>query len=245
MQEASYLPSFHLSPCLLGLGACVAHSVSHAGSKVISLGPASGLGVDTNSILSTARASETAALVVAGLQRLDLALEADGRLQLTLGIVGLEDGAVVDFDTHETGGQIGVGSEPLLRGPALVSEDSLDEKHIGERVTNSLVDEVGKSLKALQRVLLGGRLGLRVLNDLKSVLREGDGAVTVGLEVDTDIESQSGVVEMLHTSVGANDGELEHLLDVVGAGTVGIGSLNDTNLQLLRNTSIAGEIANE
>jgi hypothetical protein len=52
-------------------------------------------------------------------------------------------------------------------------------------------------------------------------------------------------VEVLHTSVGANDGELEHLLNVVGTGTVGIGGLNDTNLQLLRNTSIAGKIANE
>jgi hypothetical protein len=230
---------------LLGLGACVTHSVSHTGSKVISLGSASGLGVDTNSVLSTARASETTALVVARLQRLNLALEADGRLQLTLGVVGLEYGAVVDFDTHETGGQIGVCSEPLLGGPALVSEDSLDEKHIGESVTNSLVDEVGKSLETLQRVLLSGRLGFRVLNDLQSILRESDGTVTVGLEVDTDVESQSGVVEVLHTSVGANDGELEHLLDVVGTGTVGIGGLNDTNLQLLCNTSIAGKIANE
>lgn len=151
----------------------------------------------------------------------------------------------MDFDTNETGGQVGVSSEPLLGGPALVSEDSLDEKHIGESITNSLVDEVGKSLEALQRVLLSRRLGLGVLDDLQSVLRESDGAVAVGLKVDTDVEPQGGVVEMLHTSVGANDGELEDLLDVVGASTVGIGGLNDTNLQLLRNTSIASEIADE
>jgi hypothetical protein len=172
-------------------------------------------------------------------------LEADGRLQLTLGVVGLEDRAGVDLDTNETRGQVGVGSEPLLGGPAFVSEDSLNEEHIGESITNSLVDKVGKSLQALQRMLLSWRLGLGVLDDFQSGLRESDGAVTVGLEVNTDVEPQGGVVEMLHTSIGANDGKLEDLLDVVGAGTIGIGGLNDTDLQLLRNTSIASEIADE
>ena len=151
----------------------------------------------------------------------------------------------MDFDTHETGRQIGVGSEPLLGGPALVSEDSLDEKHIGESIANSLVYEVGKSLEALQSVLLSRRLGLGVLDDLQRVLRESHSAVAVGLKVDTNVEPQGSVVEMLHTSVGANDGQLQDLLNVVGAGTVGVSSLDNTDLQLLRNTSIAGEVADE
>lgn len=69
--------------------------------------------------------------------------------------------------------------------------------------------------------------------------------MAVGLEVDTNVESQGSVVEMLHTSVGANDRQLQHLLDVVGASTVGVSGLDDTDLQLLRNTSIAGEVADE
>lgn len=151
----------------------------------------------------------------------------------------------MDLYADKARGQVSVGSEPLLEGPALVSENGLDEEHVGQSITNSLVDEVDQSLEALQGMLLSRRLGLGVLDDLQGVLRECDGTVAVGLEVDTDIEPQGSVVQVLHTSVSANDWEFKHLLDVVGAGTVGIGGLNNTNLQLLRNTGIASEIANE
>lgn len=69
--------------------------------------------------------------------------------------------------------------------------------------------------------------------------------MAIGLKVDTDIEAKGCVVKVLHTSVGANDGELQHLLNVVGTGTVGISSLDNTDLQFLRNASAPGEIANE
>jgi hypothetical protein len=69
--------------------------------------------------------------------------------------------------------------------------------------------------------------------------------VAVGLEVHADIETKSGVVKVLHTGVGADDGELQHLLDVVGTRAVGVGSLDDTNLELLGNASATSEVANE
>lgn len=81
-------------------------------------------------------------------------------------------------------------------------------------------------------MLLRGRLGLGVLNDLQGILGECHCAVAVGLKVDTDVEAQSGVVEMLDTGVGADDGELQDLFDVICAGAVGVGGLDDTDLQL-------------
>lgn len=223
----------------------LANSVGDTGSQVVRFGPAGSLSIDTDSIFSTTGTSEAAALVVPGLQRLDLGLKTSGRLQLALGIVRLEDRAVVNLDPHKAGGQISVGTQPLFEGPALVGEDSLDKEHIGQGVSDSLVDQVGQSLKALQRALLSRGLRLGVLDDLECILREGDGAVSVSLEVDADIEAQGGVMKVLHTGVGADDGKFKHLFDVVGARAVGVGGLDDTDLELLGNASAASKVANE
>jgi hypothetical protein len=126
-----------------------------------------------------------------------------------------------------------------------VGKDGLDKEHIGESITDSLVDQISQSLEALQGVLLGRRLGLGILDSLHSILREGHGAVAVSFKVDTDVKAESGVVKVLHTGVGADDGKLEHLFNVVRAGTVGVGGLDDANLELLGNASVASKVANE
>lgn len=226
-------------------GASLANSVGDAGGQIVRLRPASGLSIDTHSILGTTGTSETATLVVSRLQRLDLGLETSRGLQLALGIVSLEDRAIVDLNAHKPGGQIGIGTQPLLGGPALVSEDSLDKEHIGQGVTDSLVDQIGQSLKAFQGTLLSRRLRLGVLDHLERIIGEGDGAMSVGLEVDTDIKAKGSVVKVLHTCVGANDGKLQYLLNVVGTRAVSVGGLNDTNLEIMGNTGATSQVTNE
>ena len=225
--------------------ASLTDGVSNAGGQVIRLRAASSLRVDANGILSATGTGKATALVVAGLERLNGTLQTGRGLELALGIVGLENRAVVDLDTHKTGRQVGVGSQPLLGGPALVGKDSLDKKHVGQGITNGLVNQVGESLEAFKSVLLCGRLRLGVLDDLQGVFGESDGTMAVGLEVHTDIEAQGCVVEMLHTGVGADDRELEDLLNVVCAGPVGVGGLNDTDLKLGGNSGVAGKVADE
>jgi len=69
--------------------------------------------------------------------------------------------------------------------------------------------------------------------------------VAVGLEVDADIEALGRVVEMLDARVGAEDGQLKVLLDVLSRGAIGVGGLDDTNLELLREAGGAAEVREE
>lgn len=221
------------------------NGIGHAGSKIVSLRSAGGFGVDTNGILRATCASKASALVVTRLQRFNLRLESRRGFKLALRIVGLEDGTVRNLDPHKTRGQIGVSGQPLLRAPALMGKDGLDKKHVRESVTDSLVDQISKGLQALEGTLLGRRLRLSALDGLQSVFGEGNGSVSIGFEVDTDIKAQSGVMEMLDASVGANGGEFENLLNVVRASSVSISSLDDANLELLGNSGIAGQVTDE
>lgn len=77
------------------------------------------------------------------------------------------------------------------------------------------------------------------------LLGENDGTMTIGLEVDAYIELAGDMVKVLDTSRGADDRELKIPLNIVGAGAVGVGGLDDTNAKLLGQTSRADEIANK
>jgi len=57
--------------------------------------------------------------------------------------------------------------------------------------------------------------------------------VAVGFEVDANVEALGGVVQVLDSRVGAEDRQLEVLLDVLGGGAVGVGSLDNADLELL------------
>ena len=75
--------------------------------------------------------------------------------------------------------------------------------------------------------------------------REQYSAVTVGLEVDADIVTSSGVVKMFDTSGGAGDGELQVLLDICCSCSIRISSLDDADIDLLGNASLSGEVSDE
>lgn len=52
-------------------------------------------------------------------------------------------------------------------------------------------------------------------------------------------------MEMLDSCLCANGREFQNFLNVVCTGSIGISSLNDTNLEFLRNAGVAGKISNE
>jgi hypothetical protein len=126
-----------------------------------------------------------------------------------------------------------------------VSQDDLDHEHVRDGIAHGLVDEIADGSQRLERVLLGGGLGLLLLEDAQSVLREDDGAVTIGLELHADIELAGGVVKVLNTGGGAYDWELEVFLDVGGASTVGVGRLHDTDAKIVLETSRTDQVADE
>lgn len=48
------------------------------------------------------------------------------------------------------------------------------------------------------------------------------------------------MMEMLDSCLCANGREFQNFLNVVRTGSIGISSLNDTNLEFLRNAGVAG-----
>jgi hypothetical protein len=69
--------------------------------------------------------------------------------------------------------------------------------------------------------------------------------VSIGFEVDANIESEGSMVEMFHTSIGANTWEFENFLYVLGARSISISGLNDADLEFLSNSGAASEVTNE
>ncbi|KND90179.1 hypothetical protein TOPH_05174 [Tolypocladium ophioglossoides CBS 100239] len=165
--------------------------------------------------------------------------------EAALGVGGLEEVLVTDLDAHEAVREVRVGHGPVLESPSLVGEDDLDHEHVGDGVADGLVDEITNGGERLEGVLLCGRLRLLRPEDAHRLLGEDDGAVAVGLEVDANVELARGVVQMLDTRGRADNGELQVLLDVVGAGTVGVSSLDNTNTEVVLQTSGVDEVANE
>lgn len=69
--------------------------------------------------------------------------------------------------------------------------------------------------------------------------------MTVGLKVDANIEFGGGVMKPLHSSWSAHSRKLQRLGHIVGAGAIGVGSLDNADLQLLRKACFTGQVANE
>lgn len=177
-------------------------------------------------------------------QSVDLVLHPDGRLEPAFGIDRDEDVPIRDLDAHEPVGQVRVGGIPLLGPPALVREDDFDEEEVGEGVADGLVDEVDEGAEGFEGGALGGGLGFVFAEAFEGRVGEEDGAVAVGFKVDADVEFGRGVVEVLDARVGADDGQLEVVRDVVGAGAVGVRGLYHADLEF-RETGALGEVADE
>jgi len=126
-----------------------------------------------------------------------------------------------------------------------VREDGFDEEEVRERVPDGLVDEVVAGLEGVEGGGLGGGFGFRFADGADGGAREDDGAVAVGLEVDANVESSGGVVEVLDARRGADDGQREDLVDVVCACAVGVGGLHDADLEGGGEASGLGEVAEE
>ena len=172
--------------------------------------------VDTNNILCARRTSKCAALDVITAIHVDFCLGAWRGVELAFSVRGLEQRSIEYLNFKETIGEINVGVFPFLWTPALVSQDYFGKEHVRQGITNSLVDEVNAGFEGVERILLARRLWLSVPNELDSWIGEENSAMTVSLEVDTNIESLRGVVEMLDASRRADNRKLEHLLDIFG-----------------------------
>jgi hypothetical protein len=83
------------------------------------------------------------------------------------------------------------------------------------------------------------------VNGLESGWREDDGAVSVGLKVNTDIETSGSVVQMLDTSRSTDYLQAQVLLNVCCRGTVSVCSLDDTNGKLVHQTGLTSEFGDK
>ena len=165
--------------------------------------------------------------------------------ETALGVRGAEGVLVGDLDADETVGEVGVSNGPVAEGPVLVGEDDFYEQHVGEGVADGLVDEVADGGEGIEGVLLRGRLGLGLAEGAEGMGREEDRSVAVGLEVDANVELEGLMMEMLHASGSARNGEMEVLLDVGGASAVGVGGLDDADAELFLESSRTDEVADE
>ena len=230
-------PALHV-PVLL-------HQLRDLVRELVGLRPRGRLGVDSARILGTARAREAAAARVLADALVNLVLQADGVCKAALGVRGAEGVLVRHLDADEAVGEVRVGERPVLESPALVREDHLDKEHVGKGVANRLVDEVTAGGKDVERVLLRWGLGLGFPEGAEGVRREDDGAVAVRLKVDTDVELERLVMEVLNARGGTDDGKLEVLLDVGGAGAVRICRLDDTDAELVLEIGRSDEVTDE
>lgn len=217
----------------------------HLVGELVRLGTRGGLGVHAAGILRSARASKRTSVGVLLNTLINLVLEARGVGETTLGIVRLEEVLVADLNADKAVGEVGVGHGPIAERPGPVGKDNLDHQHVGDGVTDRLIDEVRDSSQGIKSILLSGRLGLLLTEETGSLLREDNGAVAVGLKVYSHVKLAGRVVKVLDASGGENNRKLEVLLDVVGAGSVGVGSLNNTNAKIVLQTSGTNKLADK
>lgn len=217
----------------------------HLLGQVISLASGCSLGIHANGVLSSTGASEGPAILKLGYQGIDFGLNTLWLDELALGVGGLKEVSIADLNAYQAVWKIGVSKVPLSWSPGLVCEDDLNQKHIREGVSNGLVDQVVECEKGIQSVLLTWRLWVLGADSSNGLLGEYNGAVTVGLKVNADVKLGGSMVEPLHTGWCADSWQLEGLGDVVGAGAVGVSSLNNTDLQLVSELGLASKVANK
>lgn len=124
-------------------------------------------------------------------------------------------------------------------------KNNFDEKEVRESITNGLVDEVNTGTEDFEGLLLARVARLVLLDDIECVRREDDSSVAVGFEIDTNIELLCSVVQVLDTRGRTVNLEFEGLLNVLSSSTVSVGSLDNTNLDLLCESTLAYRITKE
>jgi hypothetical protein len=78
-------------------------------------------------------------------------------------------------------------------------EDNFDQEHVGNGITNSLVDEVGDCLKRVEGVVLSGRLRFMCFDDRLGMWGKENCSVTVRFKINSTIESLGLMVEIFDT----------------------------------------------
>jgi hypothetical protein len=148
-------------------------------------------------------------------------------------------------DPDELVRKVNVSIHPVLWGPGTMSESNFSQQHVRECVANGLVDEIDEGIERFKGMLLARGLRIVAFDDVDGVVIEEDCAVAIGFEVDTNVKSFSGVMQMFDTSWGAIHWQFHHLLYVFGRGAVGVSGLDDPNLELVANTSNSRLISDE
>lgn len=92
----------------------------------------------------------------------------------------------------------------------------------------------------LTRIL---RLGFS--NDLGCIVGKEDGTVAVGFEVDANVKSGRGVMQVLDASRSHDYRKFQDFLDIFRRCTVGVGSLHQSNLELVTQTSLFCHLGEE
>ena len=77
---------------------------------------------------------------------------------------------------------------------------------------------------------------------LTRIIGEDNSAVSVGLEVDTNIKVGCFVVQMLHAGGSASDCKTEILFDIFGAGAVCIRGLDNAYVQNFSKSRLAAQV---
>lgn len=83
------------------------------------------------------------------------------------------------------------------------------------------------------------------LDDINGIVVEKNCAVAIGFEIDPNVKSFGGMMKMFDTSGGAINWQFHHLLNVLGRGTIRIGSLDNTNFELVANAGYSRLIRDE
>lgn len=165
--------------------------------ELIGLGASSCLGIDTDNILSTGGTHKRTSVPELEHNSINSILESCRLDKLALGVDSLEDGAVLDNNLDKTVGEVGVGLVPDLGGPLTLGQDGLDKEEVREGIADGLVDDLGEGAEGSDGNSLGWGRALGRVDGLESRGAKDDGAVSVGLKVNSDIVLQSLMMQVL------------------------------------------------
>lgn len=167
--------------------------------------PARRLGVHPHAVLRPTRPDERPSSRVLGDDEVNNALQARRRLDLPLGVGRAERMAVLHKDLDEPVREVDVRLIPFERTPRAMKEDRLDEEHVREGVSDSLVDELGDGEQVGEAGLVRGRGRRGGRDEGRRFAREEDGSVPVGFKVDANVVGRCRVVEVLDAGRDAGD----------------------------------------
>lgn len=88
-----------------------------------------------------------------------------------------------------------------------MQQDSLDEQHVREGISDRLVDDVDERFQVCESLGFGWVRG-RVGRDCRErSWGQEDGSVSVRFEIDSDVVGSGGVVKMFDSRRNASDGD--------------------------------------